>query len=482
MRFKYGITFSVIILIFMLAGYSMVQLNKEAKSPNSQSSGSINAEKPPSSNSKTSIPSNTTSESSFTSIHMVDAMTGWASTKEYILRTDDGGENWTDITPKGIVDQVTGQIFCQDGQTAWITFTQESSPKIIIYRTKDGGQNWKNVEISRTYSTHITSLSFSDSTHGWLLASDGGAAGSEWVDVFKTSDGGASWKQAASANPKQEIPNGIPFSGDKTGLVFANQKDGWITGGSPGPSVWLYTTHDGGQTWASQSLPIPKGYHTGGGAAGTKSPYFFGSKDGVLPVVFQGQEPPALMLYTSHDGGISWYATTPAESSQESLASYRGFQWSIIDAQHSIVSDGYKLYYTFDGMQSFVAISPNIDLKNLQQLDFVSEQLGWAIIDGDLWKTSDGGHVWTEVNWISTLTIKIGSNSYEVSCPLGKERYFNALSTSKGIVWNPVPSTEGENLDLHPTSPYTFIFKPKHSNEIGYESCPKNFRITVANG
>jgi len=70
-------------------------------------------------------------------------------------------------------------------------------------------------------------------------------------------------------------------------------------------------------------------------------------------------------------------------------------QWSVIDAQHSIVSDRYKLYYTSDGMGSFVSIRPNIDLKNLQQLDFVTEQIGWAIIDGGLWKTSDGGQNWT---------------------------------------------------------------------------------------
>jgi len=47
-------------------------------------------------------------------------------------------------------------------------------------------------------------------------------------------------------------------------------------------------------------------------------------------------------------------------------------------------------------VKSFVSISPNISLKNLQQLDFVSEQLGWAIIDGGLWKTNDGGRTWTQ--------------------------------------------------------------------------------------
>lgn len=72
---------------------------------------------------------------------MVDAITGWASTKESILRTVDGGENWTDVTPRNVSSQITGPMFCQDDQTAWITFTQESSPKLIAYRTKDGGRN-----------------------------------------------------------------------------------------------------------------------------------------------------------------------------------------------------------------------------------------------------------------------------------------------------------------------------------------------------
>ncbi|MHB8077593.1 TolB family protein [Desulfosporosinus fructosivorans] len=36
-------------------------------------------------------------------------------------------------------------------------------------------------------------------------------------------------------------------------------------------------------------------------------------------------------------------------------------------------------------------------MTNLIQLDFVSEQIGWGIIDGHLWKTTDGGYVWTQM-------------------------------------------------------------------------------------
>ena len=400
MRFKYGIiTFSIIVLIFILAGCGKGQPNKEGNSLNSQSSASINAEKP-SSNSETSIPSNPTSilkedESSFTSIHMVDAITGWASTKESILRTVDGGENWTDVKPKNVSGQINGPMFCQDDQTAWIAYTQESSREIIVNRTTDGGQMWESAEINTTpQQAARVSVSFLDSKYGWLIAGYGVSMGSESMDIFQTNDGGTSWKLTATTNPNQELTNELPSSGDKTGLVFADRKNGWLTGFTHGNGIWLYSTHDGGQTWESQSIPIPKGYHTEGGSVSTEPPYFFGPKEGLLPVEFRGQTPPTLVFYRTQDGGLNWNPTTPVQSSQQS---FRGLKWSIIDAMHDFVSDGYKLYYTSDGTHSFTSITPNIDLNNLKQLDFVSEQLGWAIIDGGLWKTNDGGHIWTEV-------------------------------------------------------------------------------------
>lgn len=396
MRFKYRITFGITILILILVGCGIEQLKKEAKSPNSQISDSINAEKP-SSNSKTSIPSNSTSENSFTSIHMVDAMTGWASTKESILRTIDGGENWTDVTPKGITDQVTGAMFVRDAKTTWIIFTQEFSPKIYVYHTLDGGVNWAGSVINTSPNPPLaTTLSFTDLTHGWLLAGYDVSMGSETDDMFQTNDGGISWKLTVKTDPDQEMSSRLPFSSVKTGLVFADHKNGWLTGFTHGDGIWLYTTTDEGLTWTPKNLAAPSGYHTDGGAVSTESPHFFEPKVGLLPVEFRGQIPPALVFYITQDGGISWNATTPVKSSQES---YRGFQWSLIDTEHSIVSDGYKLYYTFDGSHTFVSIKPNIDLKSLQQLDFVTEQLGWAIIDGGLWKTSDGGHAWTEISW-----------------------------------------------------------------------------------
>jgi len=77
--------------------------------------------------------------------------------------------------------------------------------------------------------------------------------------------------------------------------------------------------------------------------------------------------------------------------------------------------------------------------------------------------TSSGGNTSvksTEAVSEQVYTIKIGSTSYEVSYPPGKGNYFQAISTTKGIVWNSVPSIEGEYLSAHPTTPFILYLSP----------------------
>ncbi|MHB8077594.1 beta propeller repeat protein [Desulfosporosinus fructosivorans] len=79
---------------------------------------------------------------------MVDAKIGWASTKESILRTVDGGENWMDVTPQRQSRLSVSSLFCRDGQNAVLALTQESSPQIIVCWTTDSGRNWGKSEIN----------------------------------------------------------------------------------------------------------------------------------------------------------------------------------------------------------------------------------------------------------------------------------------------------------------------------------------------
>ncbi|MDR3602918.1 MAG: hypothetical protein P4L49_20980 [Desulfosporosinus sp.] len=409
MRFKNKtVIFILIIIVSLLAGLvgcGQTQQNMAGSSPDSP------------------VPLNK-EESSLTFVRMVDAKIGWASTKESILRTVDGGENWTDVTPQRQSGLSVSSLFCRDGQNAVLALTQESSPQIIVCWTTDSGRNWGKSEINTSSNIPAgekpVKLSFSDAEHGWLLAGYGVAMGSEFDELFQTTDGGTTWKSIASSSPDPQSANGLPFAGIKTGFVFSDRQNGWLTGYSHGDGIWLYTTADGGVSWTPQNLAVPFGYHAEGGSANSNQPWFFQAQTGLLPVELRGQTPPALVFYLTQNDGKSWQATTPVRSSQEP---FRGFQTNIVDARHAFVSDGYELFYSADGMRSFTSVKPNIDFTNLSQLDFISEQIGWGIIDGRLWKTTDGGYVWTQmVNQSLNLNQTAIENSLNLKATVLKKR------------------------------------------------------------
>ena len=393
-RKHYRLLSNIIVLMLMLTGCG--NLNSSNVS-NSQSPVSLDNNEALSNSDTNTSKLSLGTLSNLTSIHMVNAMSGWALSKDSLLRTVNGGVSWTNVTPKGVGSMSEGTLSVYDSQTLWVVFNKESSTSITVFRTTDGGQKWQRAEINTTpYYGRVTSLDFIDLSHGWLMASYDVSMGSESVEVFQTNDGGASWKSDASAIINEKMSKDLPLAGVKDGLIFSNQKNGWLTGFSHGNGIWFYSSTDGGRTWTQKTIIAPQGYHTDGGAVSTAPPHFFNQKQGVLPVEFRGENPPAFVFYRTEDGGLSLTPTTPVQTAQE-LQEYRGFHWSIIDGTHALVSDGYQLYFTSDGSHSFVCITPNISLAKLQQLDFTSEKLGWAIIDGGLWKTIDGGDTWVPI-------------------------------------------------------------------------------------
>lgn len=336
-----------------------------------------------------------------TSLQMIDTETGWACTPQAVLRTVDGGESWTDVTPgeqAGQGELTESSLLGLDEQNAVLTLNGRFTHQIILCRTTDGGETWKQSSIDTgSNSAYSSEITFIDQEHGWLLARYDAAMGSEADDVFQTTDGGATWKPLATSVPKEgkndDTAKSFPFVGIKNGFVFSDPANGWLSGFTHGDGIFFYQTADGGASWNLKTLTVPAGYSTAGGSANSDRAVFFSGQAGVLPVEFRGQTPPALVFYLTTDGGKNWQAMPPLPSSRES---FRGFQTAVVDAGHAYVSDGYELFYSADGMRTFIPVATGLDLLNLSQLDFISPSTGWAIIDGNLWKTKDGGHTWKQ--------------------------------------------------------------------------------------
>lgn len=340
------------------------------------------------------------------SIHMVDALNGWAVTDESraqtLLRTSDGGVHWVDASPlKPSGGQtVEYQVTALNSLVAWVASsdaTAGASPGTTrIFRTVDAGRTWKSTAIS---SESAISISFVNAGDGWVLANEGGAAGSMEVDIYHSTDGGQTWSKVESTRARDES-SGLPFAGDKTGLTFLNATKGWVTGSIAADDwMYLFVTVDAGRTWRQQGLPVPPQL-TPHWNDWTMPPTFFTARDGILPVLYStqgkanGNTLQAVVCYVTHDGGTTWTYTTPV-----AITPGNEFSTSFVDVAHGWVTDGTALYATSDGGRTWTRSRPAALLAGVKQLVLISRRVGLAVrrTPPFLVKTADGGRTWAPV-------------------------------------------------------------------------------------
>jgi len=304
-----------------------------------------------------------------------------------VIRNDNGA--WTDVSPKEDIGIKFGVAQFVDANTGWLSTFKEGGTNFTVLRTVDGGKNWRATNMIPTEPGNVPAvktIDFVNATHGWLAVSYGTGAGSELVEIYQTINGGDTW--ALIASPRQRIANGIPGGGIKTGLRFIDANRGWLTGLWYGDTAWLYVTDDSSKTWKQQAIKVPTGYSTEAGAVETRPPMFFGTSTGILPLAFHSQGLPVI-FYMTDDKGMNWKSTVPIKS-----AANLPFIWSFANIKEGFVTDHVQLFTTADSGQTWKTIKPNMDLKDVTQIDFVTNNVGWAIGKDIFVKTLDGGLTW----------------------------------------------------------------------------------------
>ena len=329
----------------------------------------------------------------FTTLRMTDAANGWAITDSGVVRTNDGGMTWHDVTPSSVTKLGFGTTYYfLDSNHGWVVSGDPTNPSGgTLYRTRDGGATWQSNAVDFSFGN----LAFVSASNGWMMASLGVAVGSNAVAIFQTTDGGQTWKQTYINDPTQ--PNAastLPLGGLKDGITPVDMKNAWVGGVvyTPG-EVYLYQTQDGGQTWKLQSVPTPSGYDQA--QFETVGPQFLTAQDAFMPVHISTQNGVMMAIYYSHDGGMNWALTPtmiPSGGSMNFVSANDGFVWN-----------GSEFYVTHDGAKTWTTVSPGISFgDNFAGMDFVSTEIGFVLtndVTGTrvLYKTTDGGATWTVI-------------------------------------------------------------------------------------
>jgi photosystem II stability/assembly factor-like uncharacterized protein len=200
-------------------------------------------------------------------MYFIDDQTGW-TVGEYgtILKTSDGGDNWTiqeipwlfDLSDVHFPTALTGYAIGTDG---------------FIIKTTDGGETWDQLE--NKYSNNLNRILFKDEMNGWIIGEKG--------FILHTINGGSNWS-LQNSNTNISL-NGIDLIGTNGAIIvgeqetilmtqndgqiwqsvdwdssasntysfedvyFADELHGWIGGGYSFYTALIATT-DGGQTWS----------------------------------------------------------------------------------------------------------------------------------------------------------------------------------------------------------------------------------------
>jgi photosystem II stability/assembly factor-like uncharacterized protein len=357
---------------------------------------------------------------------MMDENVGWGiDANQHRLRTTDGGYTWQNVSPSEI-----GFFYANDPTQAWeivptlipceitpVLCSDDWTLGLAAWQTLDGGQTWQ-MQGSFNYGRPMYQplfMQFANDKGWFLFLFDIGMTGSSYETLMRTVDGGKSWIRT-QFNP-------MCLTG---GMIMVNEQEGWVgddchgvtaldgvslqefVDGKETPS--LMGTSDGGNTWYDVPVPAP-----------TVLPSSFPSPDvdlnaddpiqslhcGIKKMDKISQEAFILQwscwlgfsaavefqyAYLTPDGGQTWHSwlSTGNETFTTPNTGWRVFL-SDDDQPNS-------LQQTTDGGLTWSTIK-SVTWQTAQ-FDFVSEQVGWAIvsdsINSALVHTIDGGKTWIE--------------------------------------------------------------------------------------
>lgn len=240
-------------------------------------------------------------ESRLQALSAVDTRVVWASGLDgtYAL-TRDGGETWQSRRGVGSPDSDKLQfrdIHAFDENTAYLLSAGEGDLS-RIYKTTDGGASWRLQFINLDPEGFLDCFDFWDRDHGMAY---GDSIRGE-LFVLATMDG-STWSRVSPAAlpPAHEGEGGFAASG--TCVETGPAATAWIATGAGG-NARVLTTHDFGATWDFADTPTVRG-----AAAGLMSVVFHSQSQGIAlggdldqPAAFTAN------VAITGDGGDSWKA------------------------------------------------------------------------------------------------------------------------------------------------------------------------------
>jgi photosystem II stability/assembly factor-like uncharacterized protein len=225
-----------------------------------------------------------------------------------VWKTTDGGSNWKNISDKYFGSSIGAVAVAPSDET--ILYAGEGENTLRgnvseglggVWRSDDGGRSWRNLGLKD--GRHIIRIIIhpKDPNTVWVAVIGHLFGANKERGVYKTTDGGKTWKQVLFVN-EQTGCSELVMEADNPSVLYAGM---WhvlrtpysMESGGEGSGLWKST--DGGETWTN--LSAKKGMPNGtwgivGVAVAPSNP------DKIFAIIENANGG----LYVSNDGGDSW--------------------------------------------------------------------------------------------------------------------------------------------------------------------------------
>ncbi|HBB58612.1 MAG TPA: hypothetical protein DCZ87_08040, partial [Chitinophagaceae bacterium] len=276
-----------------------------------------------------------------------------------VWKTQNAGHSWTPVFDDQPLQNI-GAIAIQQSnpQVVWVG-TGEGNPRNSLnlgaglYRTLDGGRSWKKMGLDNTVCIHRVIIDPTDPNTVYV-----GAIGNPYAEhsdrgVFKTTDGGETWKKILYVNDTTGCADLVMDPSNPNKIIAAmwqfRRKPWELKSGGAGSG--LYITSDGGKNWKKLGKDdgIPASPLGRIGIAFARS----------MPTrVYAKIEATKNGLYKSDDGGFSWKLINSDPSQVTDRPFY--YQEIYVDPKNEnrIYDVHSTITYSEDGGKSFSTLIP----------------------------------------------------------------------------------------------------------------------------
>jgi len=231
-----------------------------------------------------------------------------------LWKTDDMGITWRNISDGYFKTGSVGAVAVaeSDPNVVYVGMGEHAVRGVMthhgdgVYRSTDAGKTWKRVGLELTQ--HISRIVIDPKNPNIVLVAAQGAlySSSTQRGIYKSVDGGATWKNVLFVNDKTGAAE-LSMDMTNTRILYAAM---WEHGRLPwkvisgGPGSGLYKSTDGGDTWERLKEGLPEELGKMSIAVSRSNP------EKVYALIESDSDKEAGGLFVSHDAGKKWSRIT----------------------------------------------------------------------------------------------------------------------------------------------------------------------------